>query len=363
MQVIVPQADYATVYVATGSEADVYFDDATVEHRSGLRVQESQYDSTGLDLAGVSGAAPGLRLKNYYQFNGKENQLELGLRWNHQDWRFYDYQLNRWHGLDPLIEDGQENWTPYAFSYNNAVRFSDPDGQFPPLVVAAAGGAAIGAIVGAGIEAGTQMYQNGGHVKDWHAVGGAALQGGVTGAVAGLTGGTSLLRSGAAGAVSNVAGGIARNVHDGKPITVGSVTKDAAIGAAAGVGGALAARAVGKIVVSRTLQSMARTTKGPAKVGVAYDRTTGKIYKDVSGQPHPELAPALEAQAPNPSLEQWKPCNCAETKAANQAVNAGSKLKNLTVGAAKTKKGTLVAPCENCQETLKGVRFITPPQK
>ncbi len=36
-----------------------------------------------------------------------------------------------------------------------------------------------------------------------------------------------MLRSGAVGAVSNVAGGIARNVHDGKPVTVGSVAKDA----------------------------------------------------------------------------------------------------------------------------------------
>ena len=158
-------------------------------------------------------------------------------------------------------------------------------------------------------------------------------------------------------------GWVARNAYDGKPVTVGSVAKDAAIGAASGVGGALAARAVGKIVVSTTLRSLASSTKGPAKVGAAYDRTTGEVFKDVSGQPHPELAPPLEAQAPNPSLEPWKPCNCAETKAANRAVNAGSKLENLTVGAAKTKKGTLVPPCQNCQQTLKGVKFVTPPQR
>jgi len=245
---VVQQDGYVSVYVGNESAADVYFDDVTIEHRQGLQVQENQYDPFGLDLTGVSGAAPGLRLKNFYQFNGKENQLDLGLNWNHHDARFYDYQLGRWHGLDPMIEDGQENWTPYAFSYNNAVRYSDPDGQFPPLLVAAAAGAAIGAIIGGGIEAGTQMYKTGGHVTDWHAVGGAALQGGVTGGVAGLTAGTSLLRSGAVGAVSNVAGGVARNVYDGKPVTVGSVAKDALVGAATGVAGHAAGKAASAVV-------------------------------------------------------------------------------------------------------------------
>ncbi|TDN39906.1 hypothetical protein A8B98_16515 [Hymenobacter sp. UV11] len=239
---------YVTIYVGNESAADVFFDEVRIEHRQGLQVQENQYDPYGLDLAGVSGAAPGLRLKNYYQFNGKENQLDLGLNWNHHDARFFDYQLGRWHVVDPMVEEGQEHWTPYQFGFDNAVRYSDPDGQFPPLLVAAAAGAAIGAIIGGGIEAGTQMYQNGGHVSDWHAVGGAALQGGVTGGMAGLTAGTSLIRSGAVGAVSNVAGGIARNVYDGKPVTVGSVAKDAAVGAAIGVAGHAAGKLTSAVV-------------------------------------------------------------------------------------------------------------------
>jgi RHS repeat-associated protein len=117
---LVQQHGYVTVYVGNESAADVFFDDVTIEHRPGLQVQENQYDPFGLDLAGVSGAAVGLRLKNYYQFNGKENQLDLGLHWNHQDARFYDYQLGRWHVVDPLADEGQENWTPYQGSFNNA---------------------------------------------------------------------------------------------------------------------------------------------------------------------------------------------------------------------------------------------------
>ena len=304
-QLIVQQNGYVTVYVGNESAADVYFDDVRIEHRQGLQVQENQYDPFGLDLAGVSGAAPGLRGKNFYQFNGKENQLDLGLNWNHQDARFYDYQLGRWHVVDPMIEDGQENWTPYAFSYNNAVRYSDPDGQFPPLLVAAAAGAAIGAIIGGGIEAGTQMYKNGGHVSDWHAVGGAALQGGVTGGVAGLTGGTILLRSGAAGAISNVAGGIARNVHDGKPVTVGSVTKDAAVGAAIGVAGYAAGKAVG--AVANRLKGGAASTEATvtqnAKQGAAFEKV---VTKQLKSRGHTDVAEQVTVK-PNGLQTDGKP--------------------------------------------------------
>ena len=79
---VVQHNGYVSVYVGNESAADVYFDDVTIEHRQGLQVQENQYDPFGLDLAGVSGAAPGLRGKNFYQFNGKENQLDLGLNWH-----------------------------------------------------------------------------------------------------------------------------------------------------------------------------------------------------------------------------------------------------------------------------------------
>ena len=128
---VVQQNGYVTVYVGNESAADVYFDDVRIEHRQGLQVQENQYDPFGLDLAGVSGAAPGLPLKNFYQFNGKENQLDLGLNWNHQDWRFYDYQIGRWHVVDPEIENAQESWGPYSFGFDNAVRYADANGRNP----------------------------------------------------------------------------------------------------------------------------------------------------------------------------------------------------------------------------------------
>ena len=125
------QDGYVTAYIGNESAADVYFDDVRIEHRQSLQVQENQYDPTGLELAGVSGAAPGLSLKNFYQFNGKENQLDLGLNWNHQDWRFFDYQIGRWHVVDPEIENAQESWGPYSFGFDNAVRYADANGRNP----------------------------------------------------------------------------------------------------------------------------------------------------------------------------------------------------------------------------------------
>ena len=165
------------------------------------------------------------------------------------------------------------------FGFDNAVRYNDPDGTCPTCVAAVAG-AAIGAVLGGGVEAGMQMYNNGGHVSDWHAVGGAALQGGVTGGLAGLTAGTSLLRSGAVGAVSNVAGGIARNAYDGKPVTVGSVAKDAAVGAAIGVAGYAAGKAVGAVAnrLKGGAAAEAAVTRN-AKQGAAFEKVVTKQLK------------------------------------------------------------------------------------
>ena len=42
--------------------------------------------------------------------------------------RFYDPQLGRWHVLDKAIENGHHNYSPYAYVYNNPLRFFDPFG-------------------------------------------------------------------------------------------------------------------------------------------------------------------------------------------------------------------------------------------
>ena len=129
VQVLVPQDGYVSAFVGNESDADVLFDDVTVELRQGLQVQETQYDPTGLEMAGLTGTTPGLKSLSQYKFNGKENQLDLGLNWNHHDARFYDYQIGRWHVVDPLSDANQEAWSTYQFGFNNAVTYNDLDGK------------------------------------------------------------------------------------------------------------------------------------------------------------------------------------------------------------------------------------------
>ena len=127
---VAQQNGYVSVYVGNESAADVYFDDLTIEHRQGLQVQKNQYDPFGLDLAGVSGAAPGLRLKNFYQFNGKENQLDLGLNWSDYGARMYNVQIGRWGVIDTKA-DLLEMSSPYVYSLNDPTSFIDKDGELP----------------------------------------------------------------------------------------------------------------------------------------------------------------------------------------------------------------------------------------
>ena len=131
LRLVLPQDGYVSAYVGSQSDVDVFFDDVQVEHRPGLQVQETQYDPAGLELAGLAAPSPGIRGLNNYRFNGKEFQADLGLGWNHQDWRFFDPQILRWHSGDPEIENGQESWTPYSFGYDNAVRYNDANGREP----------------------------------------------------------------------------------------------------------------------------------------------------------------------------------------------------------------------------------------
>jgi RHS repeat-associated protein len=92
-------------------------------------------------MAGISSKAAGGN-ENKRKFNkGSELQNEefsdgSGLNWYDVMARTYDAQLGRFMQVDPIAdEENQESYSVYHYSYNNPIRYNDPDGKAPTDII------------------------------------------------------------------------------------------------------------------------------------------------------------------------------------------------------------------------------------
>ena len=130
-QFVITQPGYVYIYLSNdnaasgGQQVEVYFDDFKVEQAKSSVVQMDDYYPFGLTFNSYSREN---RVPNMYQYNGKENQDELNLRWLDYGARMYAPEIGRWLGVD-LLAHRYDNSTPYAYCKNNPILFLDPNGM------------------------------------------------------------------------------------------------------------------------------------------------------------------------------------------------------------------------------------------
>jgi RHS repeat-associated protein len=133
---------FVVVSLKNTSDIPVLFDNLelrTYGTEKAVIIQENHYEPFGMTLKGLDYVV-NEKYKNNYLYNGfkVERQEELDLFWDDSHARNYDMQTSRFVCVDPLSEEGgQESCSTYHYSYDNPVRYNDPDGKCPDCWAAA----------------------------------------------------------------------------------------------------------------------------------------------------------------------------------------------------------------------------------
>lgn len=104
---------------------EVYFDDFQVTHTKSPVIQADDYYPYGLTFNSHRRENV---VSNYYKFNGKEEQDELGVGWLDFGARMYMPEIGRWGVVDAMSEEFYE-WSTYKYAVDDPVNVIDPDGN------------------------------------------------------------------------------------------------------------------------------------------------------------------------------------------------------------------------------------------
>jgi RHS repeat-associated protein len=202
------------------------------------------------------------------RFTGQRWEQGLGLY--DYNARFYDPALGRFLQPDPIVPEpgNPQALNRYAYVYNNPLRYTDPSGHVPVILVMMGIGAVSGALINYGVQVAANISQNGLTVQAFThvnlaSIGASALAGAVGGATfygasavfAAATGATgiglgNMVLSGAlSGALSGQVERATANVLEGRPVGEGlgkpeDILLEAALGGGMAFAGGVVDRAV-----------------------------------------------------------------------------------------------------------------------
>jgi RHS repeat-associated protein len=118
-------------FVVNETSEDVWFDNLIVASMTNPVAQETHYDPWGLELTGIGYQYGGIKA-NKYLYNGNEILSDLSLDLYDFKSRFYDPAIGRFISIDVLADHPKQiGISPYQFSWNNPIRYNDPNGECP----------------------------------------------------------------------------------------------------------------------------------------------------------------------------------------------------------------------------------------